>query len=440
MRWLIRLLFETLVRLFFPSRTVVGAERIPRSGPVIFVLNHPNGLLDPVLLRVAIGRRIAFLGKSTLFGNPFGRLAMEAFDGIPVFRQQDVAKGGGDTSRNEETFAKCREALARSESLALFPEGVSHADAQLKPLKTGAARIALSAAAKDERARAVTIVPVGLAYADRSVFRSAVVLVVGEPLAVRDHLEAYARDERPTVDALTDTIRARLDDVVLQAETREVLDGVARVAVWTATNPDIRDAPDEQQARARELLEGYARLRERDAARVESILREARSYAEALEALGVVDPWEIEVGRVPVREALRVGLTLSLELPFAIVGVVLGWLPYRLAGIVAGRMAREEDVLGTMKLLAGTLFIFVSWLVEAIVVAITTRWWLGVAVFFAAPACGYIALRFQETWILMVAALRHLWLRRWERSTVERLAKRRRDLADSVARALREAA
>ena len=440
MRWLIRVLFETLVRLFFPSRTVIGLDRVPHDGPVIFVLNHPNGLLDPVLLRVALNRRVAFLGKSTLFGNPLGRIAMEAFDGIPVFRQQDVAKGGGDTSRNEETFSRCRDALSRGESLALFPEGVSHADSQLHPLKTGAARIALSAAAKDERARSVMIVPVGLAYGDRSVFRSSAVLVVGEPLAVRDHLDAYARDERPTVDALTDTIRARLDAVVLQAETREVLDGVARVAMWTSDDPAIREDPAAQQARGRELLGAYARLRERDPARVEAIVRDARNYARVLEALGVADPWDLEVGRVPLRAAIRVGSKLLFEAPFGIIGALLGWAPYRLAGIVAGRMVREEDVLGTVKLLAGTLFLLLAWIVEAVIVGLATHWWLGLVLFALAPACGYAALRFDETRELAVAALRHLWMRAWKPITVQRLANRRRDLAEAVAKALRDAA
>ena len=116
----LRWLFEALVRLYYPSRTVEGGEQVPPPGqPVIFVLNHPNGLLDPLLLRVALGRPARFLGKSTLFANPLGRLAMDAFGTIPVYRAREAGAAAGDASRNDETFARCRQALAAMSSATL---------------------------------------------------------------------------------------------------------------------------------------------------------------------------------------------------------------------------------------------------------------------------------------------------------------------------------
>src|SRR5450432_114016 len=95
---LVRWLAEALVRLYYPVRSVEGAERIPRERPVVFVLNHPNGLLDPIVLRVATERDTRFLAKSTLFANPAGRLAMSAFGAIPVYRAQEAGARTGDVS------------------------------------------------------------------------------------------------------------------------------------------------------------------------------------------------------------------------------------------------------------------------------------------------------------------------------------------------------
>ena len=147
MRAFIRWFFETLVRLYYPGIAVEGRERVPTGRSLLFVANHPNALLDPLVLRVGLGLPVRFLGKSTLFKNPLSRLTMESFGGIPVYRPRDAAAGGGDTSQNEKTFALCREALSRGEPMALFPEGTSHSDPELRPFKTGAARIALSARA-----------------------------------------------------------------------------------------------------------------------------------------------------------------------------------------------------------------------------------------------------------------------------------------------------
>ena len=212
-----------------------------------------------MVLRVAIGWPARFLAKSTLFGNPASRLVMEAFGSIPVYRAHESGARGGDASRNDATFARCRAELAAGGALALFPEGVSHSDPQLRPLKTGAARIALSAEAEHDGKLGVTLVPVGLYYERKALFRSSVLLVVGEPIAVAPLLDDYRRDERQTVAALTETIDARLDEVVVQAESRDLLAGIARVARWTSdADPDDLAA---RHQRTRELADAYARLR-----------------------------------------------------------------------------------------------------------------------------------------------------------------------------------
>ena len=70
MRALLRLLLRGILRIFFRRTEVSGAERVPRTGPVIFVLNHPNGLIDPTFLLCLAPRRVSFLAKAPLFHMP----------------------------------------------------------------------------------------------------------------------------------------------------------------------------------------------------------------------------------------------------------------------------------------------------------------------------------------------------------------------------------
>jgi glycerol-3-phosphate O-acyltransferase/dihydroxyacetone phosphate acyltransferase len=443
---LLRSLAMALVRLYYPSRTVEGAERIPAGRPV--VLNHPNGLLDPIVLCAATGRAARFLAKSTLFGNPFGRFAMDAFGSIPVYRAKEAGARAGDASRNDESFARCRAALARGEALALFPEGTSHSDPQMKPLKTGAARIALSAEKETADAGGhlgAVIVPVGLFYERKARFRSRVLLAVGEPLEVAPLLPRYLADERATVDALTDELRARLDAVVLQAETRELLAGLARVARWTAEKRP-EDKPGDEEAlaadlrRAHELFGAYERLRARDPARVDAVAAEARAYARTLRHLGVRDPWALELEALAPGRLLAAVAKAVVAAPVALVGAVLGWLPYRLAGVVAARVTDEDDVLGTVKLIAGAVFMFIAWSGEALVAGALWGAPLVVPVFLAGVVAGYVALWFEELVADTVEAVRTLWLRAFHFDLARKLGERRRALAESVARALREAA
>jgi 1-acyl-sn-glycerol-3-phosphate acyltransferase len=442
---LVRRLAEALVRLYYPGRAIEGGERIPAAGPLVFVLNHPNGLLDPLVLRVATGRPARFLAKSTLFSNPLGRLAMDAFASIPIYRAHEsgargAASSSNYASRNDDSFARCRAELASGGALALFPEGVSHSDPQLRPLKTGAARIALSAEAEHGGKLGITIVPVGLYYERKTMFRSSVLLAVGAPLAVAPLLADYRRDERAAVTALTETIDARLDEVVLQAETRELLIGIARVADWTRERDAEPDALAPQHRRARAMLGAYQRLRARDPERVEAIAADARAYARALRRLGVRDPWALELVPIRPRTLASAMGKLVVAAPIAALGAVMGWLPYRLAGVVAKRATRDEDILGTVKLIAGAAFLAVAWGLEAAAAGVAWGPAWAVPVFAAGAASGYVALRFNELRREAREAWRHLTLRAFHHRTTQRLAARRRALADAVAQALGDSA
>jgi glycerol-3-phosphate O-acyltransferase / dihydroxyacetone phosphate acyltransferase len=446
---LLRWLAERLIRLYYPRRTLQGAEHVPASGPALYVANHPNGLMDPLVLRVTIGRRVRFLAKSTLYGNPFGRLAMDAFDCLPVYRQQDmtVDEAGQTISRNEQTFARCRLELAHGAELALYPEGASHSDPQLKPLKSGAARIALSATAEASDAAGVpapavapplpVLVPVGLHYRDKAMFRSAVHLVVGKPIDVLEHVPEFRSQPRAAIDRLTAQIRARLDELVLQAETRDLLAGIARVASWTASAPDD-DSPEERYRRTRALLQAYPRLQERDPQKLADVTRVAERYASTLQRLGVKDPWQFDPPRVSGGRLLGAMTRAALLLPAAVWGYATSFLPYRLAGYAARRATRDEDVLSTMKMIGGAAFLVGAWLIEA---GVLTWWggaWVGLGSLLLAPLAGYLALRFTETVGDVSEALRHLVWRTRRADTARELTERRRQLAAAVADALRD--
>jgi len=439
---LLRWMGETAVQLYYPRRTVAGGDNLPPPGGAIYVANHPNGLLDPMAMRVTLRRPVRFLAKSTLWGNPFGRLAMEAFACLPVFRLRDAAETGPvDTvARNEETFARCRAALAAGDDLALYPEGTSHSEPRLKPLKTGAARIALGAAEEAARApqrRPPVLVPVGSRYQEPARFRSALHLVVGPPIDLAPYLPRHAADPRTAIDALTDEIRGRLDELVLQAETRELLAGIARVASWTAEAPDD-DAPERQRARTRELLDAYARLRAADPQRLRRLTEEVRGYARLLERMGVDDPWALELPPVPPARLMAGFARMVVTAPLAMWGALISWPAYQLTKIVARKATKDEDVLGTMKMIGGAIFIVAGWLIEAGIIG--KLWGLGwaLASLALAPLAGYAALRFSESLREVGTALRHLGWRARGR-TARQLAERRRALAADVAEALRQA-
>src|SRR5690606_34394476 len=151
------------------------------------------------------------LGKSTLWRIPGLRWLLDLAGAVPVYRPGDP---GVDAARNVETFDRCHRVLAAGGRLALFPEGTSHAEPQLQPLRTAAARIVLEAERRFGPL-GVRILPVGLVFEERTRFRSRALVVVGEAIDPAAEIAAAHQDEGAAVRLLTGRIAAALGRVTL---------------------------------------------------------------------------------------------------------------------------------------------------------------------------------------------------------------------------------
>ncbi|MFN8500527.1 lysophospholipid acyltransferase family protein [Kouleothrix sp.] len=437
-----RLIILQLVRLFYPRIEVRGLDRLPTGQPMLMVANHPNGLLDALVLMIGLRQHVAFLAKSTFFANPVGRVLMAAFGALPVYRPRDEGLAGGAqgdrSSRNEATFARCRELLQRNHPLALFPEGTTHSHTTMLPLRTGAARIALSAEAETGWAIDLRVVPVGLWYQDKARFRSAALVVVGRPFTIDDLAALYASDPHGAADRLTERIDMYLDEVVLQAENAELLKGLPLVAAWTA--PHEPQTLEEQHARTAALLAAYQRLRATDPARLAALEQQARRYARVLRTFGITDPWDLELSAVRRGRLFGLGLLLLALLAPALAGFVLSYATYRLAApLTPVLLGKFEETTSTGKLIIGTVLVVLGWVIAALIAGWLVSGWWGLALLIAAPALAYAALRWGEFWREFREALGYTWLTLRHRALVRELVARRTALAEQVGRAVQAA-
>ena len=338
-RRVITAVLRLLARIFFRQIEIVGDA--PMEAPVIFAVNHPNALIDPLFLLSFAPRRISFLAKAPLFRTPVIGWIVRTLDSIPVYRRQDNVS----TSSNRETFARAREILAGGGAIAIFPEGTTHSDPKLRELKTGVSRIALGASLD------VLIVPAGLYYTSKHTFRSSALLYFGAPIAVKPvNVDQDGEPEAAAVDALTVRIEEALAAVTLQADSHEALELIARAErIFSADRPIT--LAEELQLRKR-FVDGYHYLRSRDPGR----LARLESQIE-----------KIEYG--DQRSAVRDSRSASryLLLPFALIGSVIHWPVYKLIDVIARRAERETAA--TVKLLAGALLYPLLWIVIALFVS-----------------------------------------------------------------------
>ena len=349
----------TVIAHVFYRVDVIGAP--PASGPLLLLPNHPNALLDPAIVIATAGRPVRFLAKSTLFRGGSG-LLMRAAGAIPVYRKQDAIQ----LRRNDETFAAVDAALARGEAICLFPEGISHSSGMLEPLRTGAARMALSAAAAGIDVR---LVPVGINLERKTAFRSRVTIAYGVPLEVP--LAERVQEDVNAAQALTSRIAVHMRSVIVEAEpTRDA----ALVERLDRLYQSERDpvGREEALARRRAIAEGLQRLRRERPDWYEEALVQLRRYDERLARFGMEDAaldWNVShtaASRFVVREVPAALVLLPVGLLAALVFAV----PYALtAG--AARLSKGMDVTATTKVLGGTV-LYAAW----IALWSGTAWWL----------------------------------------------------------------
>ncbi len=433
---LLRRVILWLVHLFYPRIEIVGYKNLPADGaPVIYVLNHPNGLLDPLILMVGLRQNISFLSKSTLFVYPLLGALVKAFDALPIYLRREDGKWGGPKGdareRNEKTFARCRKLLLDGGKMALFPEGTTHSKPELLPLKTGTARIALGAEAEANWQADVQITPVGLWYEQKTRFRSSVLLVVGQAFSLKDYAASYAADPVQTIDSVTGRIKDSLDRVVLQAENSDLLAAIPLLAAWTA--PNGKSSLAEEHQWTAKVLAAFKELRRNNPEKLAAIALRAQHLAATLARLGISDPWALETPD-PRRAKLAPLITFTaLSFPFAALGYVMSYLPYRLAGISANAIiGKNKTQVGTFKLVGGILFTLIAWILEARFIAkkFGRKW--GALLFAAALPLAYISLLWGEDVIELQRLIAGRWLTRTNRELADLLVAERHALAQEV--------
>lgn len=225
MKWLadlfygfLRFLVVVTYRIFYSEITVLHKERLQFKGPGIILSNHPSTLMDPLATGIQTNRRLSFLANAGLFKNPAFGAFLNIYC-IPVERPKDV---NGRRINNADSFARADEHLANGGVIYIAPEGTSNIERRLRPLKTGTARIALSAESKQGFALNLKIIPVGLTYTAPKDFRSKVLVNIGAPVMLKDYQKAYQEKPFPVAKQLTADLQTKMQDLIFHTETEEM--------------------------------------------------------------------------------------------------------------------------------------------------------------------------------------------------------------------------
>lgn len=363
---LVRSLIRLLLALFYRRVEIVGAERIPATGPLIVAPNHHNAVVDAMLIVATCPRRVRVLAKAPLFANPILGPLLRAMGAVPVNRR---AEAGTDPRRNEAMFAAAVAALRAGGAILIFPEGTTTPRPTLLPLRTGAARIVLDAVRAGVGPPAVSLLPVGLVFHDPGTFRAASALImVGRPVQTGDLVTAGGPADATAARALTERLAAAIRELIVEAEDHHTLDllRVVEQAWWQERGGGAPLDAEAALAWRRRVMRAARELEAREPSRVAGLRRRIELYRARLDEVGIAAgqldrPY---TARGVLRYVVDNVVTLGLGLPVALWGIACQAAPYLLVGRVVRWLGRTIEEVATYKMAAGLVLFPLFWLVE----------------------------------------------------------------------------
>jgi 1-acyl-sn-glycerol-3-phosphate acyltransferase len=455
-----------LIRAFFKRVEVEGLENVPADRGGLLVAWHPNGLIDPSLIMAQLPGRVVFGARHGLLATPILGSMMRALGTVPIYRATDVT--GDDAARreaNRTSLDALAEKIIEGSFSALFPEGVSHDAPHLMKLKTGAARLYYRARqlalAHATDGLAPVIIPVGLHYDEKEVFRSKALVEFHPPIDLAPDLDVSPAADESDEDffararRLTTEIQRALEETVHPTETWELHQLMHRGRKLVRAERTHRVGSHPGRARLAEQRLGFARiwtgyraLRDTCPEEVEAVLDAVREYDADLAALGLEDR---ELDRAPRLTSMllllwiagQVVLVYLLLPPLLILGYIVNLPAGLLCGWIARRMSGAPKDEASLKIIVGSILFPVTWTVVGILTAAGSirlggifqplsgfPFLAGLTAAILSAAGGMIALRYRRLTHETVRAIRVRRTTNRRAEEIERLRQVRSSLCD----------
>ena len=311
---------------------------------------------------------------------------------------------------------------------------MSHHRPRLETLKTGAARIYFRALEKSNAP--IRVIPAGINFEAKTVFRSRVLVAFGRPVATLDLSEI---EPNPAgVEMLTGRIEEALRALVPDLDSWEELEfvrGIKELYLGRSEESLAKEASS-----LKRFIEGYRQYKERCPARVGEIRARWNAYRRQMARFSVTEE-QMELAASPVRAArffLRSALIILLVLPLAAVGFAVHVVPFVLAGWLEKRVNRSADLSATVKLIAGLVLFPLTYLLVLAIPFTRGGWKAALPGLVLLPFTGWAALLVAENRERLMESAKALFLALPGGRPLDEIRGERQGILEATARLIRD--
>mgnify|MGYP006112635227 FL=1 len=347
------------IKLFFNQISIQNKQIVPNTSPIIFVANHPNFFMDPLIIGSYCPRQLYFFAKSTLFNSPLKKRILTRLNLVPVYRKTDDKENMGG---NVNSFNKGYKILENNGAFLIFPEGISVGKRVLEKLKTGAARIGLEAELKNDFDLNIVIIPIGLSYSDQVRFRSNIMIRFGSPIELSKFEKEYKTNEVKTVKKVTLIIEKSLNNLTNYYQTDQIedivqgLELIYKMELMTELGMEV-DNKNDDFIISKILTDAVQWYKDNEPALIIEFREKLNEYIDLLKQLDIRDEF-----LDPVRQEKRgwgktkTILFLVIGSPLFIWGIITNYIPYILPRVLVEITNKDQSEEASWKLIYGFIF------------------------------------------------------------------------------------
>lgn len=371
----------------------------PFFGSTIYVSNHPNSFMDPLVIGGNAHPIVHFMTRSDVF-KWWLKPVLWAAHMLPIYRQHD----GEDTKvANQNSFNAVNRSLAKGRNILIFGEGFTDDTPirSLKPVKKGAVRMGFGALVACNWEKPIYVCALGINYTDRNTIGSEFLVVYDDRICLNDYKEAYLASPNKTINELTKVVEARMQQCITYVKDKHWFGFHENVMQLTRKgmnheNHDDRIPLEKRWDYSRKLALWMNEQELDESAELVTLKKDMESYFSLLRRMKLQDRFVIAKDHPELTNLTAEIMILLFLWPIALLGMVHGLIPYIAGKKLTEKLLKRKVFWGSVKMMLGKLFgtiynIPVIWVMTHFLFPYA---WMGWAYFFLVPLICWVAFRY----------------------------------------------
>jgi hypothetical protein len=344
--------------------------------------------MDALAVLLLIPQQPVWLARADLFKNKLLTSILHFLKISPVYRIRD---GKETLDKNDAVFELAVRVLKNKKALAIFPEAQHTFKRQSRIHKKAIPRIAFMAEERENFGLGIQVVPVGLYYDHYYKYNRELLVNFGEPIALKDYQELYAKNPASAAIELRNKIYTRLIPLTLNIKSK----------THYAEYETLREMYGNQ---ALKKLSGTAKLDQEKALigdveaweeahpdEAEAFFTKIENYQKALKKAGIDD--HAPASKKTLFHIFFNCFWAGLTFPLFFYGWINNFLAFHLPSILVRKKIKDRVFWATVEYVLWLMLLPVFWLLQwGLIWIFTGDFYLSLIYLITLPVFGKLAL------------------------------------------------